>query len=750
MASQYIPKDGLAGLKENWKTDVQSGLMVSFLALPLCLGIASASKFPPVTGLFTAIIGGVVVAMLAGSRLTVKGPAAGLIAIALGSVETLGYQKTLAIIVVASIAQIFLGLLKTGKLGDFFPISVIHGMLAAIGVIIFSKQIHVLLGVTPEAKEPLELIAEIPHSIMNARWEVALVGMLSLFIIFALPLVKNAMLKKIPAPMLVLLVAVPLGLVLGLDKMLVNDKAIYLVNIPTSIMQGILDFDISKMGLTFPDFSEITSAESLQYIVMFALIGSIESLLTVKAIDGMDKYQRKSDMNRDIVAVGIGNALVGFIGGLPMISEVARSSANVANGAKTRWANFFHGLSILLFVLLFAKIIILIPMAALAAMLIAVAYRLASPNEFIHTYHIGKEQLVIFLTTLLVTLATDLLIGVGIGILVKIGIELFYGLPAKAIFKSFVTTEQINEDTFSLKVAEAANFSNYLSFKKHLEVIPKKKRIIIDMSKAKIIDHSFMENLHHFESEYHQQGGSVEIVGMEHQKALSEHPLCVRIFDATYKETNATLLLDNRQKELSTFAEKEGFTFKPQRISDSFRYLIFVYFQGKKIHYRENRLVKKINDTIFEFSDMYISEMSNLSGKSYKMTALTVTDVLPHLPFFRLEKEGLLDKFSQLVGYEDIDFNEYPIFSEHYLLKSPEVEATKKLFTPTLISFLEKYKDNPFTIRSRGSRLLLVKDERTLTAAEMEEALEIMYGFVEILKKEQQISQKTLKESFNS
>ncbi len=737
MALKYIPQDGLAGLKENWQKDLNAGVLVSFLALPLCLGIASASKFPPITGIFTAIVGGMFVSLLAGSRLTIKGPAAGLIAIALGSVEALGYEKALAAIVVASLIQVVFGLVKAGKFGNFFPVSVIHGMLAAIGIIIFSKQIHPLLGVKPAGKEPFELLAEIPNSIMHAKWEVALIGILGLVIIFSFPLLKSKLIKKIPAPMLVLLMAIPLSLFFGLGEFVKDGKSTYLVNIPTSILEGILTFDIAKIGITFPDFSAILSPASLQYILMFSLIGSIESLLTVKAIDGLDPYQRKSDMNKDLVAVGLGNALVSMIGGLPMISEVARSSANVANGAKTRWANFFHGAALLIFILVLAKAIVLIPMSALAAMLIAVAYRLASPKEFTHALHVGKEQLLIFLTTLIATLATDLLVGVGAGILMKLIVEIYYGTPLKGLFKADIAIEEdAQHNTILLKISNSAVFSNYLGLKKHLDKLPKGKHVIIDVNEAKLIDHTYMENLHQFELDYHQKGGSVEIQGMEHQNPISEHPLAMRVFDATYKDKAKNLVLDSRQKELEKLATQNDMGFRPLTIIDSFKYMNFKYFQGKRINYRANRLIKTIDHTHFEFSDMSISEMSNLSGRNYKMTVLTATDVIQHIPFFVLEKEGVLNSVAQ-----DINYKDFPVFSSKYHFTSTEPDDARQFFTPSIIRYLEQYTDKNFVVRSRDSRLLIFKGEDLINTAEMQELFVFAKGLVEVIKQEYGITE---------
>jgi MFS superfamily sulfate permease-like transporter len=425
MQLNNLPKDGLKGLKENWRQDLNAGIWVSFLALPLCLGIASASQFPPITGIFTAIIGGIVVSFLAGSSLTIKGPAAGLIVIVLGSIEAVGYERTLAIIFVASLFQIIFGWVKVGKYGSLFPVAVVHGILVAIGIIIFSKQIHILIGVNPEGTKPFELLAEIPNSLAHIQWKVAVIGAVGLIVIFYFPYIKNRFIKKIPAPMWLLLITVPLSIGLGLSEFVHEEKAIYLVHIPTTILEGVLNLNKTKIGITFPDFSALSNWESIKYILMFALIGSIESLLIIKAIDNIDPFKRKSDMNKDLIAIGLGNALASLIGALPMITEIVRSTANVTYGAKTRWANFFHGVALLVFILILADVIMLIPMSALAAMLIAIAYRLASPQEFIYMFRTGKKQAFVFLTTLVITLATDLLIGIVVGILTQMALQLF-------------------------------------------------------------------------------------------------------------------------------------------------------------------------------------------------------------------------------------------------------------------------------------------------------------------------------------
>lgn len=530
-----VPLSGLAGLRENWRSDLVSGFLVFLIALPLCLGVSMASGFPPVAGIFSAVIGGLVVTFLGGSYLTIKGPAAALIIIALGAVTELGqgdamlgYRLTLAVIVVSGLLQIVFGWVKSGVLADFFPSAAVHGMLAAIGIIIIAKQLFTMVGAKPEANETLELFMELPHALKEINPDIAIIGVVSLLIMFLFPLIKNKYIRMIPSPLLVILVAIPMGMYFDLEhehKYLFLDGHEYsigpkfLVTLPENLMSA----------LTFPDFSQVFSMTSIKYIIMFALVGSLESLLSAKAIDGLDPFRRKSNMNKDLVGVGIGNVIAGLIGGLAMISEIVRSSSNINNGAKTAWSNFFHGALLLIFVAFFPLLIHQIPLAALAALLVFTGYKLASPMAFVHTYKIGKEQLFIFLLTIIVTLATDLLLGIAAGILLKIVIHFANGLPLKYLFKPLftVTVDQENEK-YNVHVFHSAVFSNYIKLKKSLDALPRGKTINIDFTNSNLVDHTVMENLHHYQHDYEHNGGTFSLIGMSHLQKKSDHQLASR------------------------------------------------------------------------------------------------------------------------------------------------------------------------------------------------------------------------------
>ncbi len=533
-SSTSIPVSGIAGLQANWKQDLIAGFLVFLIALPLCLGISMASGFPPVSGIFTAIIGGIIVSFFGGSNLTIKGPAAGLIVIALSAVEELGagdpilgYKLALAAIVLAGVLQVIFGLLRSGVLSDFFPSAAVHGMMAAIGIIIAAKQFHTLLGVKPEAKESLQLLAEIPNSLQNLNPEIAIIGFVSLVILFGLPLISISWIKKVPAPLVVVLVAIPLGHLFHLET---EHKYLFLNNHEYSLGPRFLVTlpDNLASAISFPDFSQWFSLTSIKYIIMFALVGSLESLLSSKAIDALDPWKRKSNNNKDLIGVGTGNILSGLIGGLPMISEIVRSSSNINNGARTWWSNVFHGIFLLVFVALFPFLIHQIPLAALSAMLIFTGYRLASPHVFIKTWKIGPEQLLIFLVTILVTLSTDLLLGIAAGIVVKLLLHFWHGLPLQLVFKPLYSVEYF--DTYiQIQIQQVSVFSNFILLKKALDKMPTDSRIVLDFSQARLIDHTVQENLHAYQEEYIRKGGRFEIIGIDGMRSLSAHSLATKV-----------------------------------------------------------------------------------------------------------------------------------------------------------------------------------------------------------------------------
>jgi MFS superfamily sulfate permease-like transporter len=542
-----VPRGNADGFRRYLRHDVLAGFMVFLIALPLCLGISLASGYPPLAGLFTAIIGSILTTFISNSELTIKGPAAGLIVIAIGCIADFGgdgmidgfseadaiaYRSALAVGVAAAVLQIICSVLRAGILGEFFPKAAIHGMLAAIGVIIIAKQIPVALGVTAKG-EPLHLLAHIPQYIREANPAIACIGIVSLLLIFTWPALRKRIpgASKIPPQLVVLVVSIVMGI--GFNLLHEHSYQLqgheyqlgeqFLVSMPKQV------FGMFK-ELTLPRFEALAEPKAWKWVAMFFIIGTLESILSAKAVDTLDPWKRKSNMDRDCLAVGIANLCSAMVGGLPMISEIVRSKANIDNGARTRFADMWHGVFLLLCVSLIPGVLHMIPLAALAAMLVYTGFRLAHPSEFVHVYHIGREQLIIFVVTLIATLATDLLIGITIGIAVKFFIHFINGMPLRSMFKPFLEVQKVNEDTCLITARESAVFSNWIPFKRQLEdlLLVERQNVILDVSDTKLIDHTVMEKLHELRQDMAAEDVNFEIIGLESLRPLAQHDQAAR------------------------------------------------------------------------------------------------------------------------------------------------------------------------------------------------------------------------------
>jgi len=543
-----VPRGDTAGFVRYWRPDVTSGFFVFLIALPLCLGIALASGFPPVAGVFTAVIGGLLTTLISDSELTIKGPAAGLIVIVLGAMQSFGftggtdpaadgaaYRMTLAVGCVAGLVQVGFAVLRVGRLSEFFPTAVVHGMLASIGCIIMLKQLPVVFG-QKASGEPLEILGELPGQIAHLNPDITVIGLVSLAILFGWPALKPrlrpAWLQRIPSQLLVLLAAVPLGAwfdlstehtysFLGTEYRLGES---FLVNVPGNLLAAVTTPDFGVFG------TASTRLSALWWVTLFALVGSIESLLSAKAIDLVDPWKRKTSMDRDLLAVGVANVAAGAIGGLPMISEIVRSKSNIDNGARTRFADLWHAVFLFAFVATVPGLIHRIPLAALAAMLVYTGFRLASPREFINVFEIGVEQLVIFVATIVGVLATDLLVGVGIGVATKFVVHMINGVPPREFFKPFLSVTEIDESTVRIDAAGSAIFTNWLPFRRQIEQIGLVQRndVIVNLAGTRLVDSNVMEKLDALAAEFSRAGLRLEVVGLEDHRAFSSHPHAAR------------------------------------------------------------------------------------------------------------------------------------------------------------------------------------------------------------------------------
>ncbi len=511
--------------------DIRAGFLVFLIALPLCLGIAMASGFPPIAGVVTAIVGGVLVSWFGSSPLTIKGPAAGLIVLALGAVQDLGqgdlsagYHRALAVGVVAAALQIVLAWTGAATLGIAMSPSVVHGMLAAIGVIIVSKQLHTVVGVVPEATTPLQQLAEVPHSIAHANPEILALGLGALLILFAWPLVRRGFARAIPAPLVVLAFAIPMGLWFDLPHAHSYEfwghthevGPEFLLALPGSLLDAI----------AWPDFSVIGSATSIQYVLMFALVGTIESTLSVLAVDAMDPQHRSSDLDRDLLATGVGNLVSASVGGLPMISEIVRSRANIDAGAQTIRANFFHGVFLLVFVAALPGLLTSIPLAALGAMLVYTGLRLASPREFAHAKELGRDQFALFVVTLLTTLWTNLLAGVAAGLALKVLLHMLRGASPRTLLRPRVQAELQGRD-WIVRVQGAATFASLPPVRRAIGAAASgAERVVVDVSDVALVDHTFLARVEAMGREL--KSASLVWVGHDAMQPVAAHPLATR------------------------------------------------------------------------------------------------------------------------------------------------------------------------------------------------------------------------------
>ena len=490
----------------NWRQDLPASIVVFFVAVPLCLGIALASGAPLFAGIIAGIIGGIVVGVASGSPLGVSGPAAGLAVIVLTSIATLGsWPAFLLAVVIAGVIQLILGFAKAGFIAYFFPSSVIKGMLTGIGLLIILKQIPHALGWDKDTEgddaflqaDGQNTFSEISKALDFITPGAVLIAVISLAILILWDTVltkKYKIFQLIQGP----IVVVVLGIVMNylfkagtLDFNLAEDQVVRL-----PVAKNLTEF---FNQFTFPDFSAITNFEVWKIAIVLAIVASLETLLCVEATDKMDPSKRITPTNRELKAQGLGNIVSGLIGGLPVTQVIVRSTANISFGGKTKLSTILHGVFLLISAITIAGLMNMIPLASLAAILLMVGYKLAKPMLFKQMYKLGWEQFIPFMATVVGILTTDLLKGITIGILFGIFYTLRHSYRNSHYMKDTVTTEEGHE-IHHLVLAEEVSFFNKASVIKELEEIPKNSKVIIDCTKSKSIAYDVVELIRDFRS----------------------------------------------------------------------------------------------------------------------------------------------------------------------------------------------------------------------------------------------------------
>jgi MFS superfamily sulfate permease-like transporter len=568
------PRNGLGGLK-HWRYDLRSGFTVAMISLPFSMGIAITSGAPPICGIMSAIIAGFVLPLLGGSYVTISGPAAGLAPVLFAGMIHLGharlgrgastsellavgYPLVLVAIAIAGVLQVILAKLKVARLSAIFPAAAIQGMLAAIGLMIIVKQIPLFMGVKFEAHEFWAVLGEVPRHVSSMSHPVFALGIGCLAALFVLSALPGRLLKVMPPPVWVFLAGTVVStFILKLDKS-------HLVNVPDSLEHGIV----------FPQFGEAFTNPALllplaYLVVTLLLIDATESLATIKAVDNIDPYRRRSDPDRTLLAMGVSNGASSLLGGLTIIPGIVKSTANVLAGGRTQWANFYNACFLLTFVLLGRYVIDMVPMAVLGAILVFIGYKLCKPALWLKVARIGTEQFVVFVTTVLLTVTTDLLIGITAGIVLELVLNLWYvGLwhtlsngsefakPNFAgrflsLFRNPVSQREFDEGTYHLYLDGPLVCFNLFHVIRELGQLPHGTQAVYLhlSSRVPLVDHTTGESLHQFLEEFSGQDQTPRLVieGWDHMHPLSKHETSTRIALATAEKLTFT---DRAEQEL--------------------------------------------------------------------------------------------------------------------------------------------------------------------------------------------------------
>ena len=692
--------------------NIFSGFVVSLIALPLGLGLAMASEAPPIAGIIAAVVGGLLVSILGGSHVTITGPGNGLVGVLLVAITVLGLEAAYAAIICSGVLLIILGFLRMGKLADFFPSSAIQGMLAAIGLIILGKQFHIMLGNKLSLDGSVDYLLAIPGTIRgvfsysnSGLTYAAISGVVSLAIMVFYSRIRNKYFQLLPAPMWIVLLSIGLSYYYELIANQPNpiDPEYMISGIPTA--QEIVT------QIPIPNFENIGSVPFWTSVLALTLIASIESLLSIKAVDKLDPQKRRSNVNRDLKALGLATVGSGFLGGLNVVTVIARSSVNVNNGGSNRSANFVHALFLVIFIVLFSTQLTRIPLPALMAILVYTGYKLASPMLIRTIFSIGKEQLIIFFVTLFVTLFVDLITGIAAGVCITFIIHLFVNKSLSLFLRNVLKPnvlmylEEENNGNYYVSVKHFCSFLNFYKLKQKLDAIPEDQDVVVDFSMCEFVDHTVMENLSGYQDVFLKRDGHFEVIGLDLHDTDSKHPFALRRLIPGLK-----LLPNNltkRQSTLQEIAKDYNIHYEAKKQSDNHFLDSFYFFKTKKVETIYNRLFNTKNT--FKLFDINFSEGEFIAKENVRTTMLHIK--LDHkIPSFTLDREGFLERVYAFAGFKDIPIENHADFSKRFYLLGDNPAEIKSFFTDDIVHFFES---NPYYhVESNGHSLLIFGKER--------------------------------------
>ncbi|WP_225035388.1 SulP family inorganic anion transporter [Winogradskyella sp. SM1960] len=507
------------------KSDLPASIVVFFVALPLCLGIALASGAPLFSGLIAGIIGGIVVGALSGSKIGVSGPAAGLAAIVLTAIGTLGgYENFLVAVVLGGVIQLIFGVLKAGIIGYYFPSSVIKGMLTGIGIIIILKQIPNFFGYDENSAWDLEFFeidggntfSELIAIFGNIQPGAALIGIISLLLLILWDKVfskKGKFFEIIQGPFVVVVLGIIFFTITQNNDVFAIGSA-HMVSVPIPE-----DLDSFIGQFSFPNFSAITNPEVWIVAFTIALVASLETLLCVEASDKIDPDKNVTPTNRELLAQGTGNVLSGLVGGLPITQVIVRSSANIQSGGKTKLSTILHGFLLLISVILIPTLLNKIPLSVLAAILLIVGYKLAKPSLFKKMYGLGWKQSIPFFVTVIGIVFTDLLVGIGLGLLVGIVVILLKSYQNSHFLH--IEDKSNGKSKFKMVLAEEVTFFNKGAILKELDKLPRDSYLEFDVTKTRFLDYDIIEILEDFAFKAKEKNIDIKLIS---KRGIVENP----------------------------------------------------------------------------------------------------------------------------------------------------------------------------------------------------------------------------------
>jgi MFS superfamily sulfate permease-like transporter len=507
------------------KNDLPASVVVFFVALPLCLGIALASGAPLFSGLIAGIIGGIIVGFLSGSKIGVSGPAAGLAAIVLTAIGTLGgYENFLVAVVLGGVIQLIFGFLKAGIIGYYFPSSVIKGMLTGIGIIIILKQIPHFFGYDADPEGDLAFFqvngentfSEIINSINNINLGSTLVGIISLGILLLWSTIlskKGKFFQIVQGPLVAVVIGIVYFLVTKSNSKL-GISAVHLVSVP---VPDSLDSFISQFR--FPNFSAISNPEIWVVAFTIALVASLETLLCVEASDKIDPHKNVTPTNRELLAQGTGNIISGLIGGLPITQVIVRSSANIQSGGRSKISAIIHGFLLLISVILIPTLLNKIPLSVLAAILFIVGYKLAKPSLFKQMYKLGWKQFIPFTVTVLGIIFIDLLYGIGLGLAVGIVVILMKSYQNSHFLH--IENKSNGKHKIKMTLAEEVTFFNKGAIIKELDSLPRDSYLELDLLKTRYLDNDIIEVLEDFAFKAKERNIDIKLIS---KRGVIENP----------------------------------------------------------------------------------------------------------------------------------------------------------------------------------------------------------------------------------